>query len=208
MLSVPYWGVHTLPGTLYVQPAILGCLAANMCLFRGHLWIKNDGSFFFLRIDAFLGGKQTKWPHYLRQTDSSCNFGNCKFGSVMVTWSNLLHFKLSLFYARKHCSTSNDLLSFTSSKKSFRHMYSLFRVCAFYSMNAICQVKMRKKNEASSWAPWVCMSERAKQRDSECSSLYFGEVERRLSASRFPTNQVLPTCQPRRDAARPFKTLR
>lgn len=36
--------------------------------------------------------------------------------------------------------------------------------------------------------------------------LYFGELERRLSALLFPTNQVLPTCQPRRDA-RPFKTL-
>lgn len=48
----------------------------------------------------------------------------------------------------------------------------------------------------------VCLREREME---SFSCLYFGELECRSSVSLFPTNQVLPTCQPRRDA-RPFKT--
>lgn len=56
------------------------------------------------------------------------------------------------------------------------------------------------------YGPLECVCVRIWEREWVFPSLYFGELERRLSASLFPTNQVLPTCQPRRDA-RPFKTL-
>lgn len=58
---------------------------------------------------------------------------------------NLQPFTWNMFHVRKQCCMPNDLLCISSSKRSFRHMYSLFSVCAFYSGNAICQVKMRKK---------------------------------------------------------------
>lgn len=87
-------------------------------------------------------------------------------------------------------------------------------VLFFYSMNAICQVKMRKKWGQHMGPPSVCVCVCLRDRERETEGargreffpLYFGELERRLSSSLFPTNQVLPTCQPRRDA-RPFKTL-
>lgn len=93
-------------------------------------------------------------------------------------------------------------LSISSSKRCFRHMYSLFAVCTFYCVNAICQVKTRKKwgRHMGPLRYCVCVEFFSSP------SLYFGELEHHLNASLFPTNQVLPTCQPRRDT-RPFKTL-
>ncbi len=143
------------------------------------------------------------------QTDNFWNFVNFTSAYIfIIIWDNLQPFPWNMFHVRRQCCMSNDLLSISSSKRCLRHMYSLFSVCAFYSVNAICQVKTRKK-WGQHMAPWVCVCVclYACVRDWEnFSSLYFGELERCLSALLFPTNQVLPTCQPRRDA-RPFKTL-
>lgn len=157
---------------------------------------------------------KTKWHVNSGKTDNFWNSANFISASVVVAWSHLQPFKWNMFHVRKQCCMSNDLLAISSSKRSFRHMYSLSRVGAFffYSVNAICQVKMRKKWGQHMGPPSVCVCVCEIERETEGARgreffpLYFGELERRLSSSLFPTNQVLPTCQPRRDA-RPFKTL-
>lgn len=136
------------------------------------------------------------------------NWQLLKFCKLYICLSSSCEIICSLFHGTCFTSENNVVclmisLSISSSKRCFRHMYSLFTVCTFYSVNAICQVKIRKKwgQHMGPLCVFVCVCVRGR-----FLPFYFGELERRLSASLFPTNQVLPTCQPRRDA-RPFKTL-
>lgn len=152
-----------------------------------------------VEITAIAQHIKLQWNSPRLTTPESCvNLTSTSTNTIILNpWGNLQLFPWNMFLVGKQCCLSNDLLSISSSKTCFRHIYFLFkRLGLLFSMNAICQVKTWKKWGQHMGPPPECVWERV----SFSPSLYFGELERRLSASLFPTNQVLPTCQPRREA--------